>query len=121
MKIEHLENGGSASEFGVQGPGADTVTIEQYQENLSFIQGYISDILAEQEEAAVADNFLLPEVLEPGKQVFVIEERTSIPLDVQQEMIGGEVLFMPSEFFEATTLEDSLMSSTGFSEPEGLF
>ncbi|NER07505.1 MAG: calcium-binding protein [Okeania sp. SIO3C4] len=119
--IDHVENGGLASELGVQGPGADMMTIEQYQEELSQIQGFISDKLAEQEEAAIADNFLLPEVLEPGKQVFVVEEGTSIPLDIQQEMAGSEVLFMPSEFFEVTTLDPALMSSTGLSEPEGLF
>ncbi|MDY7008050.1 MAG: hypothetical protein SWX82_29980 [Cyanobacteriota bacterium] len=119
--MEYVENGGSPSEIGVLGPGADTTTIEQYQENLSHIQGRISDELARQQEEALADNFLLPEVLEPGKQVFVIEEGTSIPLELQEEMMGGEILFMPSEFFEVTTLEDMNSSSTGFSEPEGLF
>ncbi|NER07035.1 MAG: calcium-binding protein [Okeania sp. SIO3C4] len=103
--IEHVENGGLPSELGVLGPGADIVTAEQTEQRqaaLSEIQGYISDELARQEEAALADNFLLPEVLEPGKQVFVIEEGTSIPLDIQQEMMGGEILFVPSGYFDPT-------------------
>ncbi|NES64355.1 MAG: calcium-binding protein [Okeania sp. SIO2D1] len=120
QQIEHLEAGGALSELGVQGPALETVTTTDLQGALSEIQGYISDELARQEEAAVADNFLLPEVLEPGKQVFVMEEGTTIPLHLQEEMMGGEILFMPSEFFEVTTLED-VLTSMGFFEPEGLF
>ena len=120
QQIEYLKTGGSLYDLGIQGPALETVTTRQLQGALSEIQGNISDELARQEEAAVADNFLLPEVLEPGKQVFVFEEGTAIPLELQEEMKGGEVLFMPSEFFQVTTLEDALVSM-GFFQSEGLF
>ena len=118
--IEQLEAGGSLSELGFQGPALEIVTTRDLQGALSEVQGNISDELARREEEALADNFLLPEVLEPGKQVFVFEEGTAIPLELQEEMKGGEVLFMPSEFFEVTTLEDEL-TSMGFFETESLF
>lgn len=104
-QIEHLEAGGSLSELGIQGPGVDTLTTRDLQGALSEVQGRISDELARQEEAALADNFLLPEPLQPGKQVFLIEEGTSIPLNIQQEMTGGEVLFVPSGYFNTPASE----------------
>ncbi|GFZ95614.1 calcium-binding protein [Okeania sp. KiyG1] len=105
QQIEHLEAGGSLSELGVQGPALETVTTTDLQGALSEIQGYISDELAKQEEAALADNFLLPEVIEPGKQLFVIEEGTSIPLNIQEEMMGGEILFVPNGYFDTPAPE----------------
>lgn len=94
--IEHLEARGSLYNQGIPGPAGEL------QAALSDIQGLISDELARQE------SFLLPGVVQPEKQVFVFEEGTAIPLNIQEEMMGSEIFFMPSGYFNATT-------------PEGLF
>lgn len=103
--IEYLKAGGSLYDLGFQGPGLETLKPEDLQGALSEVQGRIADELTQPEVAEVTDSLLLPEAVQPGKQVFLIEEGTAIPLDIQEEMIGDEILFLPSGYFNLPASE----------------
>ncbi|MGB3533028.1 MAG: calcium-binding protein [Microcoleaceae cyanobacterium] len=102
--IEQLEAGGSLADLGWLGEGE--ATADDLRGALADVQGYITDELTLQEAAAAeADRLLLPEMPLVEKQIFFVEEGTTIPTEFQNEMMGSEVLTLPEGFFTPVDLE----------------
>ena len=100
--IEQLEAGGSLYDLGFQGEGLDTLKPEDLQGALAEVQGRIANELAQQEQA---DSLLLPESDQVVKQVFLVEEGTIIPPELQKEMAGDEIFLLPTGYFSSSVPE----------------
>ncbi|KKD40018.1 MAG: hypothetical protein WAN66_07080 [Limnoraphis robusta] len=91
--IQYLEYGRSLSELGFEGEGLERLQPEDLQGALSDVQEQIAYQLSLTEQPTEIDSVL------PGKQVFLIEEGTAIPADLQTEMANREIIFVPDGTF----------------------